>query len=100
MAADTYTADSRTQAQCLADTLNALDEGEYTLDAAQTTAIYGIKITKDGCLNVLKCGFVTLGYDHAEAIPAGVALIRDAGTLKATVGIIRCGDYVSWSVHP
>ena len=100
MAADTYTADSRTQAQCLADTLNGLSEGKYTLEAAQTTAIYGIKITKDGILNILKSGFVSLGYDYAEPIGSGVALIRDAGTMKATVGIIRCGDYVSWRVHP
>ena len=100
MAADTYTADSRTQAQCLADTLNGLSEGEYTLEAAQTTAIYGIKITKEGDLNVIKSGFVSLGYDYADPIAYGVALIRDTGTLKFTVGIISCGDYVSWRVHP
>lgn len=81
--------------------INTLPRGEYTLSAPESTTVYLMKIYRDDeKLNVLRAGFISIGFDRVEGIKGGLAFVRDLSIGRYTVGIIRAGDYVTWQITP
>ena len=85
----------------LAEKINTLPRGEYTLSAPESTRIYKMTIYRDSeKLNMLRAGYMSIGFDIVEGIKDGLAFIRDVPIGHFTVGILRAGDYVSWRITP
>lgn len=85
----------------LEEMINTLPRGEYTLSAPETSTVYTLRIYRDvERLNLLRAGFISVGFDMAEALKDGLAFVRDLAIGRYTVGILRAGKYVSWKITP
>ena len=90
-----------TNIQKLEQQINTLPRGEYTLSAPESTTVYTLRIYRDAeRLNMLRSGFMSIGFDMVQGIENGLAFMRDLPIGHFTVGILRAGDYVSWHITP
>lgn len=85
----------------LAEQINTLPRGEYLLEAPESTTVYKMTIYRDSeRLNMLRAGYMSIGFDMVQGIKDGLAFMRDVPIGHFTVGILRAGEYVSWRITP